>query len=104
MNEGSNDFEDAASPRDPSLDSLDQRIAKAREAEQERTGGGQAEKMAVALGAKTVAATMVGFPLGGIVIGFGLDKLLGTTPWLTIGLMFAAFIAACYQVMSKARS
>jgi ATP synthase protein I len=102
--EGSDDVEDAASPRDPNLDSLDQRIAKAREAEQERTGGGQAEKMAVAVGARTVATTLVGFPLGGIVIGFGLDKLLGTTPWLTIGLMFAAFIAACYQVMTKVRS
>jgi ATP synthase protein I len=101
--QGSDDLDDAATPRDPSLDSLDQRIARAREVEQERTGAGQADKMAVAYGAKSVATTMVGYPLGGIVIGFGLDQLFGTMPWCTIGLMFAAFIAACFQVMTKVR-
>ena len=30
----------------------------------------------------------------------GLDRFVfGTTPWITIGLMFLAFIAACVQVV-----
>ena len=41
-------------------------------------------------------------PQGGhaIIVGFGLDRFVfGTTPWITIGLMFLAFIAACIQVV-----
>lgn len=89
--------------QDPGLETLDRRIADARAAEQARNQG-PLGGMAAASGAKSIAATMVGYPLGGIVIGFGLDRLLGTLPWITIGLMFAAFIAACFQVMTKLRS
>lgn len=103
MINGSNDFQDAPSAPDPDLASLDQRIAKARAAEDARTTG-PLGGMAAASGAKSIAGIMLGYPLGGIVIGYGLDRLLGTTPWITIGLMFAAFIAACFQVMTKLRS
>lgn len=89
--------------QDPGLESLDRRIADARAAEKARNQG-PLGGIAAASGAKSIAATMVGYPLGGIVIGFGLDRLLGTLPWMTIGLMFAAFIAACFQVMTKLRS
>ena len=51
-----------------------------------------------------MALMVIGYPLGGIIIGYGLDRLLHTTPWITIGLMFAAFIAACFQVMTKLRT
>ena len=43
---------------------------------------------------------MIGYPVGGIVIGYFLDlAVFGKPPWITIGLMFTAFVAACYQVM-----
>jgi len=35
---------------------------------------------------------MVGYPLGGIIIGFAIDTLAGTRPWITIALMFTAFV------------
>ena len=89
--------------QDPDLESLDRRIADARAAEAARNQG-PLGGMAAATGAKSIAGIMVGYPLGGIVLGYGLDRLLGTLPWITIGLMFAAFIAACFQVMTKLRS
>lgn len=89
--------------QDPSLESLDRRIAEARATEDARTKG-PLSGVAAAGSAKSIAGIMLGYPLGGIVIGFGLDKLLHTLPWITIGLMFAAFIAACFQVMTKVRS
>ncbi len=42
---------------------------------------------------------MVGYPLGGIVIGWGLDQFFGTRPWIMIVLMFMAFAGACIQVI-----
>ena len=103
VNNGSNDFQDAPMAQDPGLESLDRRISEARAVEDARTKGPFASA-AAAGSAKSIAGIMLGYPLGGIVIGFGLDKLLHTTPWITIGLMFAAFIAACFQVMTKVRS
>ncbi|HTK72787.1 MAG TPA: AtpZ/AtpI family protein, partial [Croceibacterium sp.] len=53
-----------------------------------------------------VISTMVGYPLGGIIIGFMLDKLFGTAPWIMLGLMFAAFAGSCLHVvqMNKNRA
>ena len=104
MINGSNDFQDVPSAQDPNLESLNQRIADARATEEARVGGELPGAAAAIGGAKSIASTMIGYPLGGIIIGYGLDQLLGTMPWITIGLMFAAFIAACYQVMTKVRS
>ena len=89
--------------QDPDLDSLNRRIAEARATEDARNQG-PLPGMVAASSAKSIAGIMLGYPLGGIVIGYGLDRLLGTLPWITIGLMFAAFIAACFQVMTKVRS
>ena len=102
MINGSDDFQDAPSAPDPDLESLNRRIADARAVEESRNKGPLAGVTA-ASGAKSIAGIMIGYPLGGIVIGYGLDRLLGTLPWITIGLMFAAFIAACFQVMTKLR-
>ena len=89
--------------QDPGLESLDRRIADARATEEARNKG-PLSGVSTASGAKSAAGIMIGYPLGGIVIGYGLDRLLGTMPWITIGLMFAAFIAACFQVITKVRS
>jgi ATP synthase protein I len=83
---------------DPKLDSLENRIASARHAEDERLAKEHAplrDGRAAALG---IASTMLGYPLGGIIVGLLLDKLFGTLPWITIGLMFVAFVGALLQV------
>ena len=95
-----NDPDNAPIGEDPQIDSLEQRIAAARKTEDARMAKEHAPMRDVRSGAWQVASTMVGYPLGGIIIGFGLDRFVfGTTPWITIGLMFLAFIGACVQVV-----
>ena len=90
---------------DRELDSLDSRIHAARKAEDARL----AKEHAPMRGAGNasgfyIASTMVGYPLGGIIIGFTLDHVFETTPWITIGLMFTAFAGACIQVVRTMNS
>jgi F0F1-type ATP synthase assembly protein I len=83
---------------DPALDSLEARLAAARKAEDERLAKDHATyNEATGLG-WNVVSTLVGYPLGGIVIGVVLDNLFDTLPWITIGLMFTAFAGALLQV------
>ena len=85
---------------DRAIGSLEDRLAAARRAEEARLAAENTPLQNNATsGATRIASTMVGYPVGGIVIGYLLDSVLGTLPWITIGLMFTAFAAACYQVM-----
>ena len=45
-----------------------------------------------------VLSILIGYPIGGGVIGWYLDGRLHTRPWIMLGLLFLAFAAACYQV------
>nr|WP_166175365.1 AtpZ/AtpI family protein [Altererythrobacter segetis] len=95
-----NDPDNAPIGEDPQIDSLEQRIAAARKTEDARIAKDHVPYADARSGAVGIASTMVGYPLGGIIVGFGLDRFVfGTTPWITIGLMFLAFIAACIQVV-----
>jgi ATP synthase protein I len=84
---------------DPAIDSLDNRIAAARKAEDERMARDNKPLADGNASGMQVVSTMVGYPLGGILIGLFLDNVLGTLPWITIGLMFLAFVGACLHVM-----
>ena len=95
-----NDAHQGPVAEDPALDSLEARLAAARKKEDERVAREHSPYADARSGGMQIASTMVGYPLGGIVVGFGLDRFVfGTTPWITIGLMFLAFIAACVQVV-----
>ena len=90
---------------DPAIDSLEDRIAAARATEDQRLAKDEAPLGgSPPAGATAVISTMVGYPLGGIVIGFGLDKLFGTLPWITIVLMFLAFIGGLIHAMRLAKN
>ena len=93
-----NDPENAPIGEDPKLDSLEGRIASARKAEDERIAREHAPMADGRAPALQIASTMVGYPLGGILIGLGLDNVFDTLPWITIGLMFLAFAGACLHV------
>ena len=96
---------DSTLREDPAIDSLEDRIAAARAAEDERLAKEQAPLGgSTQAGATQVISTMVGYPLGGIVIGFGLDNLFDTLPWITIVLMFLAFIGGLIHAMRLAKN
>ena len=96
---------DSTLPEDPAIDSLEDRIAAARAAEGERLAKDEAPLGGTTqAGATQVISTMVGYPLGGIVIGFGLDNLFNTLPWITIVLMFLAFIGGLIHAMRIAKN
>lgn len=94
-----NDPDNAPLGEDPKLESLEERIAAARKTEDERVSKEHHTVNVVRGKAIQVASTMVGYPLGGIIVGFMLDKLFGTMPWITIVLMFLAFIGAVINVV-----
>lgn len=88
---------------DPALNSLEARLAAARRAEDKRLGVDKSAPDARGRGMQ-IASTMVGYPLGGIVIGWVLDGLFETRPWIMIGLMFLAFFGACLQVVRTSKA
>jgi ATP synthase protein I len=92
------DRKDAPLQEDPAIDSLESRIAAARAAEDKRLGRDNAATGDGRGKAMQIASTMVGYPLGGIVIGWVLDSVFDTRPWIMLGLMFLAFFGACLQV------
>jgi F0F1-type ATP synthase assembly protein I len=94
-----NEPENAPLGEDPQLDSLEQRIASARKAEDDRMAKEHVPMRSGSSVGIQIASMMVGYPLGGIVIGIVLDNLLDTLPWITIGLMFLAFAGACLHVV-----
>ncbi len=100
-----NDPENAPIGEDPKLDSLEDRIVAARKAEDERMAKEHAPMRSQAIGMQVIS-TMVGYPVGGIIIGLVLDNILDTLPWITIALMFLAFAGACIHVirMNKDRA
>ena len=90
---------DSTPREDPAIESLEDRIAAARATEDARLAADEAPLGNTGTGATQVMSTMVGYPFGGIVIGFGLDKLFNTQPWIMIVLMFLAFIGGCIHAM-----
>lgn len=98
-----NDSDNAPIGEDKDLDALEGRIAAARKAEDARLAKQNPPANPATTGAMTVISTMVGYPLGGIIIGFGLDNLFGTLPWITIVLMFLAFVGGCIHAMRLAK-
>lgn len=90
---------------DPKLASLEERLRAARRAEEARTNpemrlgvAGPGEKTG-----QRVISTLVGYPIGGGIVGWLLDEWLGTRPWIMLALLFLGFAGACYQVFKISR-
>jgi ATP synthase protein I len=83
--------------------SLEARLREARKAEDERTAVPNAPMGMSSKGARQgqrVLSMLVGYPLGGGIVGWFLDGLFHTRPWIMLVLLFLAFAAACFQVFS----
>lgn len=93
---------------DPKLASLEERLRAAQRAEEQRThpaGGGFGVPGPGEKTGQRVISTLVGYPIGGGIVGWLLDTWLGTRPWIMLALLFLGFAGACYQVfkISKER-
>ena len=88
-------------------DDLDSRIAKARAAEEARTGVSPAAKPAKGYSqGSRVLAELIGAPIGGGLIGWLLDRWLGTSPWALLILITLSIIVAFRNIyrISKERA
>jgi ATP synthase protein I len=90
-------------PPDARLESLDERLDRMQQAEGERNASKRGD--AGDRAGRLIASQLVGGPLGGALVGWVLDRWLGTAPWLLLGLMFTGFAGGFIAVMrSSVRS
>jgi ATP synthase protein I len=87
------------SPQDARLGSLDERLKRAERVEGERRPKPAESAAMVRSRGIRVAQGLVGMPLGGAIIGWLLDRLLDTAPWIMLALMFIGFGGAVWDAM-----
>ena len=83
-------------PPDARLESLDERLDRAQRREAERAPKVQ-DDPSYRVG-QLVLSQLIGGPLGGGVIGWLLDRWLGTAPWLMLTLLFLGFAGGIFNV------
>ena len=94
--------QDPELPQDARIDSLEERIERAQRQEELRNRKAQPDP-AYRLG-QQVLGHLVGAPLGGGLIGWGLDTLLGTMPLFLLLLMFFGFGVGVRNVIRISRT
>lgn len=102
-----NDLEKAPEGgEDPRLASLDERLLEAHHAEARLTApkvvGTAFTGKGVSQGNRVLSA-LIGTPLGGLIVGFALDRMLGTRPLAMLVLLFLGIIAAFVQIWHISR-
>jgi ATP synthase protein I len=94
---------DPTSPQDARLSSLNERLKQAEKVEAERAPDQIDASTVVKNVGQRVAQSLIGMPLGGAIIGWLLDRLFDTAPWIMLGLMFIGFAGAVLDVMRYSR-
>ena len=89
--------EDAKLPPDARLDSLEQRLERAQQIEAKRTH--KAGPDPTTRIAQQLFGHLVGAPVGGGLIGWGLDTLFGTFPIFLLLMLFLGFGVGVRNVM-----
>jgi ATP synthase protein I len=84
-------------PPDARLESLDERLDRLQQAEAKRTAKRQPDTNYRT--GQLVLSNLIGAPAGGFIIGFVLDRWLGTRPWLMLLMLFAGFAVAVWNVI-----
>jgi ATP synthase protein I len=84
-------------PPDARLESLDKRLDRLQRAEAAKTVKAQGDPN-YRIG-QLVLSHLVGAPLGGGILGWLLDRWLGTRPWLMLILMFLGFAVGIRNVL-----
>jgi ATP synthase protein I len=83
-------------PPDARLESLDRRLERLQQAEARRTASAQPDPTSRI--AQLVMGHLIGGPLGGALIGWGLDTLFGTFPLFLMVLLFLGFGIGVWNV------
>lgn len=84
-------------PPDARLESLDRRLDRLQQAEAKKEARHQVDPN-YRVG-QLVLSHLVGAPAGGFIIGFVLDKLFGTKPWLMLLMLFLGFGVGVMNVL-----
>ena len=88
-------------PPDARLESLDRRLDRLQQEEARKQAKRQVDpNMRVA---QIVIGYLIGGPLGGGLIGWGLDSLFGTFPWLLLLMLFLGFGAGIWNIVRISR-
>ncbi len=95
-------------PPDARLESLDQRLDKLQQAEDKRTGVSQQQNPGTRI-AQQAFGHLVGAPVGGAVLGWGMDSLAAlagyqTFPLMTLVMLFFGFGVGLRNVLRITKS
>jgi ATP synthase protein I len=96
--------EDFKTPEDARLTSLNERLNRVQSEEAAKQAGidnERAQQLVRSVGMR-ILSVLIGYPLGGGLIGWALDQWFGTLPWVTLGLMFLGFGLAVREVLRTA--
>jgi ATP synthase protein I len=83
---------------DARINSLDERLRRARTEEAIRSGEARKDDGGYRLGNR-VLAELIGGMFGGAVVGIALDWLLGTSPWLLLAMLFLGIANAFRNII-----
>ena len=89
-------------PPDARLESLDERLDRQQQEEAKRTAKSKPDPSNQA--GQLVLSNLIGAPAGGFIIGFELDKWLGTQPCLLLIMLFLGFVGGFMNVMRISRT
>ena len=85
---------------DARINSLDERLRKAKTSEAIRTGEARENEASESYNlGNRVLAELIGGMVGGALIGWVLDRLLGTSPWLLLVLLFLGIGSAFRNII-----
>lgn len=86
-------------PEDARLDSLDERLARAKSQEAIRSGDARGQNAEGYRLGNRVLAELIGGMVGGALIGWVLDRFLGTSPWLLLTLLALGIVSAFRNII-----
>jgi ATP synthase protein I len=89
--------QDPMSLPDARLASLDERLRQAQAEEAERTGGSRGAPGRAQDPGMRVLSVLVSYPAGSALIGWSIDRLIGTR-WVVLAMLFLGFGAAIREV------
>ena len=96
--------EDYKTPEDSRLTSLNERLnrVQSEEAAKQASFDSERSQQLVRSVGMRILSVLIGYPLGGFLIGWVLDQWFGTFPWVSLGSMFLGFGLAFREVLRTA--